>query len=265
MAPNANQNPISTQLRKLFLSGMAETLEVRLQQAKESQWPYDEFLSRLLEDEVERRAQKQLAGRLKRAGLESAKTLEAFQFSFNPEIPRRQVLELATCSFIQKKRNVVLCGPTGVGKTHLAQAIGHQACRMGLEVWLVAAEQLLRQLHGGRADGSFERRLRTTLKPDLLILDEFGLKSMRSPAPEDLYEVIRGRYEKGSILVTTNKAPSEWAGLFLEPLLASAALDRLLDQAEVLVIQGPSYRSRNRQRYDTVRFDEEEGRLSPQS
>ncbi|MEI6309897.1 MAG: ATP-binding protein [bacterium] len=158
MTTNVNQNPISTQLRKLFLGGMADTLEVRLQQAKEGQWPYGEFLSRLLEDEVERRAQKQLAGRLKRAGLESAKTLEAFQFSFNPEVPRQQVLELATCSFIQKKRNVVLCGPTGVGSRQPAaacpaQAIGHQACRMGLEVWLVAAEQLLRRLHGGRADG----------------------------------------------------------------------------------------------------------------
>ena len=114
-------------------------------------------------------------------------------------------------------------------------------------------------------DGSFERRLRTTLKPDLLILDEFGLRTMRSPAPEDLYEVIRRHYEKGSILVTTNKAPSEWAGLFLEPLLTSAALDRLLDQAEVVVVQEPSYRARNRQRYDTVRFEEEERRLSPQS
>ena len=240
METNAQLTPF---LKRLRLSGILQTLEVRTQQAIEGQWSYVEFLARLLEDEVERRAQKQLALRLRRAAVDSTKTLEGFDFTFNPGLNRQQVLNLATCAYIRRKRNVLLCGPTGVGKTHLAQALTHEACRQGYSALFVDTYRMLRHIHGGRADGSRERRLQTYLRPDLLVLDDFGLKPLHPPAPEDLYDVIHERYERGSILVTSNRAVEEWPDLFGDPLLASAGLDRLTHNAQMLRITGRSFRA----------------------
>jgi DNA replication protein DnaC len=237
-------------LKRLRLSGILETLEMRNQQAINGQWSYIDFLSRLIEDEVQRRAQKQLAFRIRRAALNTTKTLEGFDFAFNPTINRQQVLDLATCNYIGEKRNVLICGPTGVGKSHLAQALAHEACRKGYDVLFVNTQRMLQHINGGRADGTQERRLQTFLRPDLLILDDFGLKPLRPPAPEDLYDVINERYEQGSILLTSNRAPSEWPDLFCDPLLASAGLDRLAHKAHVLVITGSSFRAQGRRRIE---------------
>jgi DNA replication protein DnaC len=244
------KHQLAGQLRQLRLSGVLETMENRTRQAIDGQWSYVEFLSRLLEDEIERRAQKQLSLRLRRATLNTTKTLEGFDFAFNPHINRQQILNLATCDFIREKRNALLCGPTGVGKTHLAQALGQESARQGFDVLLISVQKLLAHLNGGRADGSWERRFNNFLRPDLLILDDFGLKPIQPPGPEDLYDIINERYEKGSILLTSNRAPSEWPDIFLDPLLASAGLDRLLDRAEVVVIRGASYRAQNRARLE---------------
>ena len=149
---------------------------------------------------------------------------------------------------MRQKRNLLICGPTGVGKTHLAQALGQEAARQGLDVLFTSVQKMLQHLNGGRADSSWERRLGNYLRPDLLILDDFGLKSIQPPGPEDLYDVINGRYERGSILLTSNRAPNEWADLFQDPFLASAGLDSLLDRAEVVIIRGASYRSQGRVR-----------------
>jgi len=237
-------------LKRLRLSGILETLQVRSQQAADGQWSYIEFLSRLLQDEVERRAQKQLALRLRRAAIDTTKTLEGFNFNFNPNVNRQQVLELATGNYIRRKHNVLICGPTGVGKSHLAQALVHEACRRGYKVLYINTYRMLQHINGGRADGTLERRLQTYLRPDLLALDDFGLKPLQSPAPEDLYDVISERYERGSILLTSNRAPDEWPDLFGDPLLASAGLacrqaglDRLSHNANVLLITGASYRA----------------------
>lgn len=240
------KHQLASQLRLLRLSGVLETLEVRHRQAIDGQWNYIEFLSRLLEDEVERRSQKQLILRLRRGALNTTKTLEDFDFQFNPHLNRQQILNLATCEFVRQKRNVLICGPTGVGKSHLAQALGQESARQGLDVLFITTQKILQHLNGGRADGSWERRMATYLRPDLLILDDFGLKPLQPPGPEDLYDVINERYEKGSILITSNRAPNEWPDLFLDPLLASAGLDRLLDRAEVIVIRGLSFRSQGR-------------------
>jgi DNA replication protein DnaC len=239
---------LTPQLKRLRLSGILETLEVRNQQAIEDQWSYIDFLGRLVEDEVARRAQKQLALRIRRGALNTTKTLEAFDFAFSPSINRQQVLELATCNYIRQKRNVLLCGPTGVGKTHLAQALAHEACRQGFDVLFINTHRMLQHINGGRADGTLERRLQTYLRPDLLVLDDFGLKPLRPPAPEDLYDVINERYERAAILLTSNRAPSEWPDLFCDPLLASAGLDRLAHKAHVLVVTGASYRAQGRRR-----------------
>ena len=238
---------LTPQLKRLRLSGVLETLELRNQQAIQERLSYGEFLARLIQDEVERRTQKQLQLRVRRAAFRSDKTLESFDFSFNPTINRQQVLDLAACHYIAEHRNLLVCGPTGVGKSHLSQALGHEACRRGHDVLFISTHKMLAHLNGGRADGSYDRRFQTYLRPDLLILDDFGLKPVSSPGPEDLLDIILERYERGSMLITSNRAPSEWPELFGNPLMASAALDRLADRAHVVIITGASYRARDRQ------------------
>jgi DNA replication protein DnaC len=234
---------VSAQLKQLRLSGVVETLEARQRQAIDAKWSYLDFLSRLLADEIERRAQKQLALRIRRSLVNTTKTLEGFDFNVNPSINRQQILALASGDYLRQKRNVLICGPSGVGKSHLAQALGHEACRQGYDVVFITTHKLLQQLNGGRADGSYQRRLETYLRADLLILDDFGLRTLTPPGPEDLYEVIAERYEQGSIVLTSNRAPSEWPDVFGNPLLASAGLDRLAHHAESVVITGRSFRT----------------------
>jgi DNA replication protein DnaC len=246
---------LTPKLKQLRLSGILDTLEARHRQAIEGHWSYVDFLERLLEDEVERRAQKQLALRLRRATLNTTKTLEGFDWSFNASINRQHVLQLASCDFIRRKRNALICGPTGVGKSHLAQALAHEACRLGFDVLFVNTHKMLQHIHGGRADGTWERRLTTYLRPELLVMDDFGLKPLSERMPSDLYDVINERYEVGSILVTSNRAPNEWPDLFGDPLLASAGLDRLAHQAETLVITGRSYRAQRGQKGEMLPTD----------
>lgn len=233
---------LAPDLKRLRLSGILDTLEVRNQQAIAEQWSYGEFLTRLVQDEVGRRAQKHLDLRLRRGNLNATKTLETFDFGFNPGINRAQIFDLATGAYLRQHRNVLICGQTGVGKTHLAHALAHEAARQGFDILCVSADKLLRHLAAGRADASVDKRLQTYLRPDLLVIDDFGLKPLPSTGPADLYDVINERYEKASILLTSNRAPAEWPELFGDALLASAGLDRLGHRATVLTITGRSYR-----------------------
>ncbi len=244
------QHQLPPKLKQLRLSGILATLDARTRQAIDGKWSYIEFLARLLEDEVERRAQKQLSMRLRRATVNTTKTLEGFDFSFNPSLNRQQILQLASCDYIRQRRNVLICGLSGVGKSHLGQALGHEACRQGFDVLFTNTHKMLQHIHGGRADGSVERRLATYVRPDLLILDDFGLKPLAPPAREDLYDVINERYERGSIVLTSNRAPAEWPDLFGNPLLASAGLDRLAHRAETVVITGASFRAQGHRRVE---------------
>lgn len=241
MSPTDELIPI---LKKLRLSGVMQSLELRTRQAVDDNLDLSEFLYRVLSDEVGRRDAKQLDLRLKRAAFEHKKTLEDFDFTFNPAIPKAKIIDLATCSFVRNKENVLICGPTGVGKSHIAQALGHRACMAGFTVLYVPAHQMLLQLRASRADDSFDRKLLRFTTPDLLIVDDVGLRPLKPDEPHDLYEVIRQRYERGSMILTSNRAIEEWSPLFGDALLASAAMDRLLHHAQVVdVKEGDSYRN----------------------
>jgi DNA replication protein DnaC len=181
--------------------------------------------------------------RLRRACFEHSKTLEDFDFSFNPAAPKAKVIDLATCASVQRNESVLIIGQTGVGKSHIAQAIGHRACRAGHSVLYVAAHDMLRQLRAARGDNSHDRKMLRFTTPDLLVVDDLGLRPLNGEEPLDLYEIIRQRYEHGATLITSNRAVDELAQLFGDPLLASAAMDRLLHHAHVIEIEGDSYRN----------------------
>jgi len=250
MSPVDDLVPI---LKKLRMSGVLQTLELRTRQAVEDDLSHPEFLYRLLCDEVERRDHKQLDLRVRRAAFEAHKTLEDFDFAFNPRVAKAKVIDLATCHFVGRKENVLIVGPAGVGKSHLAQALGHRSCLAGHTVLYTLCAQMLLQLRAARADQSYDRKLLRFTTPDLLIIDDVGLRPLRDYEPEDLYEVIRQRYERSATVLTSNRATDEWYELFGDQLLASAAMDRLLHRCHVLEIDGDSYRNpRSRTRKEAV-------------
>ena len=230
-------------LKSLRLSGILDTLEVRNRQAIEQKLSYIDFMALVLSDEHQRRDNKKLGLRLRRANFNGDKTLENFNFDQpNLRINKSQIFDLAACIFIGERVNALIVGPTGVGKTHLGQAIGHAACRLGYEVQQVQCHKMLGQLRAARADGTYERKLQSLLRPDLLIIDDFGLKRLTSPADEDFHELVTERYERGSILLTSNLDFTEWGTVFPNPVLANAAVDRLRHLAHRVIIEGDSYR-----------------------
>jgi DNA replication protein DnaC len=241
-------HPLLPKLKSLFLSGMVDTLDERAQMAQLQNLSPIDFLALLLDDEIDRRRQKKHERLERKAGFEGGKLLSAFDFGATPCLDRSLVLELATCRFIQKKQNWLLCGPTGVGKSHLATAVGYEAIKREMTVLCVGASTMLADLFSARANGIHAKRMASLLRCDLLIIDDFGLRPLTETGADDLYEIIQSRYERGSIIITSNRSPAEWPELFGNPLIASAALDRLTHHARVTVITGESYRQRHRRK-----------------
>lgn len=239
----ADIHQLENKMRLLRLNGMLDTLELRLSQAQKDNLGFIQFLELLLEDETQHRANKKLASRIHKACFEEEKSLEGFDFTFNPKMPSQHIHDLATCRFIERKESIIFCGPVGVGKTHLAEALGHQACRVGYSVLFTKASRLLSDLGGGRADDTWEKRLCRYMKPDLLIIDDFALKEFTKTQAEDLYELIDRRYRSSSMIVTANRSPKDWYPLFPNPVIAESALDRLISCSHVVTLTGRSYRA----------------------
>ena len=234
---------LAPQLKQLRLSGILDSLETRNREAIESKMSYPDFLGLLIFDEVARREQKKFNTRVRRAGFRSQKTLEQFDFDFAKNLNRALIEELATCRYIQEKVAVLIAGPCGTGKSHLAQALGHCAVRAGYDVLFSTQSQLLGSLHAARATNAFERKFQSLVRVNLLIIDDFGLKPLRSPQDEDLHDLVAERYERGATIVTSNLDFTEWGEAFPNRLLGAATLDRLRHNAYRVILDGDSFRT----------------------
>ncbi len=249
---------IEVRLKALHLRGILETLPVRLKQAEDGSSGYMDFLMSLLEDEYERRQSGRLLTRLRNAGFEEEKTIEGFDFTFNAGVPSKRIKQLAGCTYIESRENVFLLGPVGVGKTHVAQALGHVACRMGYDVLFTKAVKMLGYINGGRADNSVETRFKRYTSVTLLIIDDFGLKPLTSTQADDFYEIISERYMKRSTIFTSNREIAEWQGLFSDPIIANSIMDRIAHNAHQIVMTGDSYRNRGKTISKSGKTDKED-------
>jgi DNA replication protein DnaC len=241
-------HPLLPKLRELRLSGILQTLDLRAAQATERQLSPVEFLALLLDDELERRSQERMARRLAFSGCNNQKTLVKFDFMAAPGVNRTLIQDLASCVFITRHENLLICGPTGVGKSHLANAIAIEALKRDFKVLIRPTHRLLADLHAARANGTHNRMFAKLLGCDLIVLDDFGLQALSPQAVQDLYEIVTERYERRSLIITSNRAFEEWPEVFNNDLLASAALDRLTHHSHTLVIRGESYRQRHRKK-----------------
>ena len=234
-------------LRTLKLSGMLHTLEARLAQARAGELGHIEFPQVLCHDEIARRESQAITRRLRRAKFDQQVTLEEFDYQASPKLPAAQIRDLAALRWLSAGESVVLYGPVGVGKTHVAQGLGHLAIRQGAEVRFLKTSRLLATLAGGHADHSWDKRLRELVRPALLILDDFAMRELTATQADDLYELVSERATNGtSMILTSNRAPVDWYPLFPNPVVAESLLDRLINSSHQVFINGPSYRPTKR-------------------
>ena len=238
---------IETKLKTLRLSGIAQVLPIRNQEAIQSKLSYMEFLELLLDDELVRRQGRLMERRKQMARFPMHKTLDSFDFSFNPKINHRQIADLATGRFIPNAENIVLLGPAGVGKSHLATALGLSAIRCGYTTRYYTAYDLVDELNAvAHAPAERRQRIAEIARQSLLIIDDLGMKKLPASAAEDLLEIVMQRYEKSALIVTSNRPPEDWGKMLGDNATAGVLLDRLLHHAHVIQITGRSYRMASR-------------------
>jgi DNA replication protein DnaC len=231
-------------LRRLKLGRLLDTLPDRLVLARQQKMPHQDFLLLLLTDEVSRRDSLGVTLRAQRARLDPSMQLEAWDPTAKVAFDRALLNELASLRFLDAHAHVAIVGPVGVGKTFLAHALGHIACRRGATVSAVRTDQLLKTLKHARLDNSYEAELRKVIAVDLLVLDDFAIDALDATESRDLYEILIERYRVGSIVVTSNRGPDEWLATFADPVRAQSAIDRFTSNAYDLIIEGESYRPR---------------------
>lgn len=239
-------NALNAALRTLKLSGMLDTLDARLAQARAGELGHLEFLQVLCHDEITRRDAAAIDRRTRKARFEQTLTLEGFDFTANPKLPAAAIRDLAALRWMATGESIILYGgPVGVGKTHIAHALGHQAVRAGADVRFLKTSRALAELAGGHADGTWTRRLRELARPQLLILDDFAMRELTATQADDLYELITERASR-SLILTSNRSPVDWYPLFPNPVVAESLLDRLINNSHQLFMNGASYRPQRR-------------------
>jgi len=238
----AHTTQLLAQLKSLKLSGAADTLEHRLREGEQNQLSYCEFLAMLLTDEIDTRRNRRLQRLIAGANILAQKTLEAFDFSFNRSINPVQIRELTTCRFIENAENVFFLGPTGTGKTHLAQALAHAACRKHLTALFFSFNDFFKMLHTADINNTLDKLMKKLMKTDLLIIDDFAFKKISQSQAEYFYALVDARYNTKSAILTSNRAIADWSAIFPDPIIANAIMDRLAHNAHQIVIKGESYR-----------------------
>jgi len=238
-------NLLKSRLREFKLAGIVNSLEDRVSYANSNSLSYTQFLELLCEDEENNRRDNGYKKRYSKAKLPAHKTMEEFDFNFQPSINKRLLNDLSICHYIKEKKNIIFIGNPGTGKTHLSISLGLKALSKNYKVVFTSVSEMLHHLHIAKADNSYYKKLNDYLAPDLLILDELGFKKLPGYSADDFFEVISKRYERTSCIVTTNKDFAQWGDVFTDNILASAILDRLIHYSAVIKINGPSYRAKN--------------------
>jgi len=239
---------IQANLKGLRLSGMAALLPVRYQEAKANELDYLLFLEQLIDDELARRKDNLLNRRIKQARFPMLKSLDGFDYDFNPSISKREVNELASSRFVHQAKNVLFIGPPGVGKTHLALAMGLYAVQNGYTVYYRSAFDLVEDLAEAFRTDQRKRLIQKLAKHNLLIIDEFGMKKMPPNAADDILEVVHRRHGYTATIVATNKPIKDWGTILGDNAATSAILDRFLENAAIFNIKGRSYRMKNKEK-----------------